>query len=498
MLLRQLKLIVLNKSLIKLYQLFILDFMNKTKLIAIAIASNISASVLAGGLLTNTNQSAHFLRNPSRDASTEIDAVYTNPAGLIKLSDGFHFSFTNQSAFQTRTITSTADVFKLNGGSATREFEGKASAPIIPSFQGAYKKGRWVLSGSFAVSGGGGKATFDNGLPSFEAMLGSTTALLPMANPNYTATAYKMDQHMKGSNFIFGGQLGGTYEINKMFSAYVGFRLNIVKNKYEGYIKGFQVEPVGINTNAIYSAITKGLNDQIQGLIASGQAIPDQLATAYKGAAFATMASSENGINLESTQNGWGVAPILGFNFNYDKLNIGVKYEFKTALDVENDTKVDDTGMFGDGVNTAHDIPALLTVGASYQITPKLLASVGYHHFFDSNAKMQDNKQKYAGSTNEYLAGLEYRIDRMFLISAGGQITRYGVEDSYQKDLSFSCNSYSLGLGGAVNVSPTVRINIGYFWTNYSDYSKTPGGGTNKDVFSRTNKVFGAGVDFSF
>ena len=158
--------------------------MNKTKLIAIAIASNISASVLAGGLLTNTNQSAHFLRNPSRDASTEIDAVYTNPAGLIKLSDGFHFSFTNQSAFQTRTITSTADVFKLNGGSATREFEGKASPPIIPSFQGAYKKGRWVLSGSFAVSGGGGKATFDNGLPSFEAMLGSTTALLPMANPN--------------------------------------------------------------------------------------------------------------------------------------------------------------------------------------------------------------------------------------------------------------------------------------------------------------------------
>ncbi len=39
-------------------------------------------------------------------------------------------------------------------------------------------------------------------------------------------------------------------------------------------------------------------------------------------------------------------------------------------------------------VNTPHDIPALFTVGASYQITPKLLASVGYHHFFDSDAKM--------------------------------------------------------------------------------------------------------------
>ncbi len=473
--------------------------MNKFNLIAIAIASNISVSVLAGGLLTNTNQSAHFLRNPARDASTEIDAVYTNPAGLVKLSDGFHFSFTNQSAFQTRTITSTYELFKLNGGSDTKEFKGKASAPIIPSFQGAYKKGKWVLSGSFAVSGGGGKATFDNGLPSFEATLGATTALLPFANANYAATAYKVDQHMKGSNFIFGGQLGGTYEINKMFSAYAGFRLNIVRNKYEGYLRNFQTEPLGANTNAVYAGLAQNFNDQIQELAAAGQEIPQSLITYYTAAAFATMASTEKGINLDSSQSGWGVAPIIGFNFNYeDRLNVGVKYEFKTALDVENDTKVDDTGMFGDGVNTAHDIPALLTVGVSYKITPKLQASVGYHHFFDSNAKMQDNKQKYAGSTNEYLGGLEYKINNMFLVSAGGQITRYGVEDAYQKDLSFACNSYSLGLGGAVNVSANVRINVGYFWTNYSDYTKQPGGGTSKDVFSRTNKVFGAGVDFSF
>ena len=41
-----------------------------------------TSSLFAGGLLTNTNQSVHFLRNPARDASTEIDAVYTNPAGV--------------------------------------------------------------------------------------------------------------------------------------------------------------------------------------------------------------------------------------------------------------------------------------------------------------------------------------------------------------------------------------------------------------------------------
>ena len=38
-----------------------------------------ASSLFAGGLMTNTNQSAHFLRNPARGASMEIDAVYTNP-----------------------------------------------------------------------------------------------------------------------------------------------------------------------------------------------------------------------------------------------------------------------------------------------------------------------------------------------------------------------------------------------------------------------------------
>lgn len=474
--------------------------MNKIKLAAIAVILN-SALAMAGGILTNTNQSVHFLRNPARDASTEIDAVYTNPAGLVFLKDGFHFSFTNQSAFQTRTITSTSPIYMMNGGNDTKKFKGKASAPIIPSIQGVYKKGKWVLSGSFAVSGGGGKATFDNGLPSFEAAMGAGAVLINQnaALLGYKANQYELQQHMKGSNYIFGGQLGGTYKINDMFSAYAGFRLNIVSNSYEGYLRGLKMN------------LTPAASPEFSPVMQSPKPLFDAMANAATDPrqqqllGIMSKASTDEGARLDCSQSGWGVAPILGLNFNYKgKLNIGIKYEFKTALDVENDTKIDDTGMFSDGVNTAHDIPSLLTIGVSYKILPQLTASAGYHRFFDSKAKMQDNKQKDAGSTNEYLLGLEYQINDMFLVSAGGQITDYGVGDIYQKDLSFSCDSYSIGLGGSVKVSPKVKLHIAYFWTTYSDYTKTPGGGiaeglnTTKDVFSRTNKVFGAGVDFSF
>jgi len=111
------------------------------KTLAIAVLALCSTShVFAGGILTNTNQSAHFIRMVARDASVQIDAAYTNPAGLVKLNDGFHFSFSNQSAFQTRTITSTFAPFAGFGGDATKSFKGTASAPIIPSIRLHTKK----------------------------------------------------------------------------------------------------------------------------------------------------------------------------------------------------------------------------------------------------------------------------------------------------------------------------------------------------------------------
>src|SRR5690554_7281845 len=138
----------------------------RKSLTALAIALLFtSTAVFAGGILTNTNLSARFARIMALEASTNADAAYYNPAGTIKLSDGFHFSFSNQSVFQERIITSS---FAPMTGTGSKEFIGKASAPLVPSLQGVYKTGKWAFSGNLAVIGGGGKATFNDGLPSFE------------------------------------------------------------------------------------------------------------------------------------------------------------------------------------------------------------------------------------------------------------------------------------------------------------------------------------------
>lgn len=524
------------------------NYMTK-KFLFVAMALIAGANVFAGGLLTNTNQSVHFLRNPARNASTEIDAVYTNPAGLTFLTNGLHLSVTSQSAFQTRTITSTFAPFAYgNSGNATKEFKGTASAPVIPSFQLAYKNDDWVFSTSFAITGGGGKAVFNQGLASFE----SSVAVLPASlnAKGINTTAYSVDAYMEGRQYIFGWQLNSSYKINENLSAALGLRLNIVNNKYIGHLHNIMINPAHptlnptsgmmkaadfftnaaaaataaassmaaietagygsltlsqlVQANVITAAqltqLSQGLGTDLSNVSATN--VKTQYNTqAATNTAYANLVSDKN---LNSTQSGWGVTPILSLNYHVQNLNLAARYEFRSALNVQNKTTVDDTGLYADGVNTPHDIPALLSLGAELDLCKNWKLSAGYHHFFDSDAQMANNRQQYInGGINEYLLGTEYKLTDRLLLSAGGQITRTGVTDDYQTDMSFSLNSYSIGFGGAFNITSDLRLNLAYFFTNYSNWTKESAsyngtGIAGKDVYSRTNKVFGIGIDYKF
>ncbi|MGL5958370.1 MAG: hypothetical protein ACRCZZ_07260, partial [Phocaeicola sp.] len=145
--------------------------------LASALSLMVSIPTFGGGLLTNTNQHAAFLRMVARGASIGVDGVYSNPAGLAFLpNDGFYLSLTSQSAYQTRVIDASYKVPLMTAEGIESQFveksyKGKASAPIIPSFQAAYKRGDWTYSAGFAITGGGGKASFDEGLPMFTSLV---------------------------------------------------------------------------------------------------------------------------------------------------------------------------------------------------------------------------------------------------------------------------------------------------------------------------------------
>ncbi len=428
----------------------------------------VSIPTFAGGLLTNTNQHVSFLRMLARGASIDIDGVYSNPAGLAFLpGDGLYLSLNGQSAYQTRNISTTFPLFPEEGN--RRYYKGTASAPFIPSFQGAYKKGDWTISGSFAVVGGGGKASFDDGLGMFDSMIMGNIS--QASGGQITPSMYSINSAMDGSQFIYGVQLGLSYKINDWLSVFAGGRMNYFSGGYEGFLTAT------VNSN-----------------------IPNLGGTELAA------------IELDCDQTGWGITPILGADVKLGKWNIGLKYEFLTNLNLENKTRkaevrasgvampddeLNPLASFKDGVNTPSDIPALLTAAVGYEILPTLRASVEYHHFFDKAAGMAGGKEKaLKHGTHEFLLGAEWDVTKQLTLSGGFQRTDYGLADDFQSDISFSCDSYSLGFGAAIKMTKHLTMNVAYFWTNYSDYDKITA--TGSITYSRTNKVFGLGVDYKF
>ena len=436
--------------------------MKKLSLISIILLI-VSTSAFAGGYLTNTNQHIAFLRMLARGASIDIDGVYSNPAGLVFLQDGVYFAFSNQSAYQTRSINTTFPLFP----EGTRYYKGTASAPVIPSLQFAYKMGDWAFSGSFAISGGGGKAKFDSGLPMFDSQIIAGLASIPAPN-KITPDMYTMNSSMVGKQYIFGVQVGASYKISEYLSVFAGGRVNIVSSGYVGHMSTI--------ANQGYEMISAHLPQ----------------------------------IELDCDQSGLGVTPIIGADLKYGKWNLGMKYEFKTNIEIENKANKNthpDGALkdYKDGVKTPNDIPALLTAAIGYEILPTLRATVEYHYFFDKQAGMAGGKEKtLTGGTNEYLVGAEWDVTKIVTVSAGYQKTDYGLSDDFQSDVSFSCDSYAIGFGSAVKLSPKFTLNVAYFWSKYSDYTKKKDTGYNgmplpgTDVYSRTNKVFGIGVNFRF
>ena len=497
----------------------------------------------AGGLLNTTNLHALYLRSLSRNATLSIDGAYYNPAGLVFAKDGWRFSINSQTIFQERNIDASFAPFTFNGGSADKTFKGKATAPIFPTAMLAYKQGDWAFSAVAGIFGGGGKASFANGLPQFEgavAMVPATTqAIKAQVTPlmgglsNLPTTVsgpirkavgaltgvnrYGVNSQLDGLQYNIGLQLGATYKINEHFSAYLGGRLLYAYNSYEGHIGGIQVNNPADGTMApapiYFGAIDKGitaLKSQLGNLPAQVQGAFASKEVKSLLAAPGELSKLTGDKQIEVKQTGWGFAPIVGVNFKYDKLNLAARYEFRTSIDVKNDTKVNDSGLaqFDDNVKNPNDLPAVLAVGASYQFLPSFTASVSYNHFFEKSARMVGDKQKALDhNTNEYMLGLEWKALKWLDVSGGVQFTDKGVTDAYQSDLHFDMGSTSYGLGVGIHLNDAMMLNLGYMITDYKTHTKVDpkfyfNEKTNisvegTEIFKRKSQVFAIGIDYT-
>ncbi len=463
----------------------------------------------AGGLMTNTNYHIAFDRMMARGASIDIDAAYSNPAGLAWGHNGWQLSLNVQKPFQYRNIETTlAQPYATAVGFENHKYEGKATAnPFVPAFFASYRHNKWAVSMMAGIVGSGGKVTYDEGIPTLVVPIRAKLSAGGLT-PNY----YNLDAYMQGKQYIYGIQANLTYRFNDHWSAAVGVRGNI----YSGFSRGHLIAKV---------------NPMV--MLATG--LPEEALN----------------MQLDVDQKGFGICPMLSVNYKLNRLLITGRYEFRSRLNIPNKTNALSIAQVGAGgvvtpvdikamaeamgneatvaaltpalgqemvqkiaaylpdVKNRYDMPGLLSVAVGYEFIPnKFRGTLEYHWFDDKHAKMAGDRQEtLTHGTQEILAGLEWDISKVVTVSAGGQRTDYGLSDDYQSNTSFACDSYSVGVGAGFNVIKGLRVNVGYFCSIYKDYTRAENYGSKTDPmqalpatekFSRTNHVFGIGIDYKF
>lgn len=467
------------------------------------LLATVATSAVAGGPMTNSNQSAAFLRSIARGTTLDTDAVYNNPAGTAFMADGWHFGINDQMAKQTRKTESTFAPFAMgvgNNGMATKEFEGEVFSPLIPSFHLTWKKNRWAVMLGMGVNGGGGEIEYNNGLASFERQF----SVLPVGVSNLgqafglSANQYAMDMYLKGSSQTLAFNLGASFRITDWLSAAAMVRYSTTSNAYEGYMKNIQLNPtcaaLGLN-GAMMSA-----PQFFQAVGAQMGAINPQLAAA--AAQYAALTSDHI---LDVEQTGTSISPVLALYFQKGKWAASAKYEFKmgTELEIESaEVSAKDpviNGIFADGSKVKAETPALLSLAASRQCG-NVKVTAEWHMYFDKDAE-NTFSSCIEGNTMEYLVGAEWQISEKWLVSCGVQRTQLDMNENAYSDMNFSTSSWSTGIGAAYSFSEKIRLNLGIMPTFYEDVTSegVDSNGINfKDIYSRTSLAWGLGLDFKF
>ena len=564
------------------------------KLLSFVAALFISGSMFAGGLITNTNASATWVRLPSRNASTGTDAVYFNPAGLMKMENGFHISISNQSIWQNRKITSfytgpsateVAPISGVNYGlHQPSVYKGDVKAPLYPSVFAVYKLDKFAFSFGFCPVGGGGGATFKAGLPSFEM---GPSDLVPSLAAKAGVTDYKMEVNFKGTSTFLGFQGTISYKVNDWIAIAAGARYVTAKNTYEGYLRNIQLNVAGTWTAA--PTVLTGLASQLTSITT----IPAKLAPAIAGGAgsltlaqlvgagmmtatdkanieaglgaigvpaaniplmnvntiSSTVTSATPALNAQAAsanatatlvsdqsadvvQDGHGITPIFSVNISpSENLNISVKYEMLTKIELTNKTKKDFTvgysplgvplTMFPNGEKIRNDMPATLTVGVDYKVSPKVRASLGFNYYFDKDANYGHSIMGTNGSVAlpndliidrnglSFSGGLEYNITNKILVSGGYIWANKGVDQTYQSDLTYGQSTQTFGFGGAYKITDKILLNLGFGITTYERaernvshyFTNSAGVKENllpKEIYEKDTKMVALGLDFRF
>lgn len=428
-------------------------------------------NVFAQGYLSDaTTANAVLTRDPARQASTDVDAVVTNPAGIMFMENGLHASVSGVFSLQNITARSAdTPAFSLHS----------KDTRILPSIQLAYKKDRWAVSASFNSAGGFGKRKLKDGSILVDAIMDNVlvgeldaintsfkqqNALLELMallsgqqeigiNSEEDKYAFRT-KDMNSSLYNWNMQLGTAFKITKNLSAFVGVKANHVVSDADIKSRLVILRP---STGKRWSLADYSQRQmQVVDNLDVSEDLKEEFRENLKNIA---ELSEKTQVSMDVPSfDGWGFAPILGLDYKLDKFNFGIKYEFASHIDLKH--------------SDAHfNVPSTLSLGVNWQAAQRLQFAAGSNIIFAANHNVFGS----ANSSGAYdlSASCTYDITDKILVSGG---YTYSHEQQTMPEVVSSVlsaeSNHRLSFGAAYSPVKNLQINLGVsVYTNNLDYA---------------------------
>ena len=442
--------------------------MKKTLMLMALVAS---VNAYGGSIDYLAQQDAEYFAHPSMIGKIGTSGAFYNPAGTVFMEDGTYFKVNAQTIFKDYTMnTNVKD--HLSEKIIKSEHNSDYPSPMVPSFQFVKKDGDRSYFAHAGIAAGGGTVKYDNGISAFEVIGNTINEVFGKAKGG---AKYLGGTTVEGSSFYYNINFGIAQKLNEKFSVAGGIRLIYATRKLEG-TGNFE-----LNTGALGGGTIHPIN-----------------------------------VTLDAEREAYGIGGVIGFNYKpTDRLNIGFKYETEVELDFEakngrNGLKTTSNNPVGNNfagqigetlekidvikewiVDGNRNLPAMMALGISYDMTDKLTLLASGNYYFIEQA---NEDHAYDNYTNGYEAsiGFDYKLNEKYTLMAGYQYTNTGANEGTYKDTDYALDAHMYCVGMSYSPNETRKYTLSYGFVDYQDGTSSATGTT----FEKTVHTIGMSAEF--
>jgi len=455
----------------------------------------------------NKNQSIEFVQDLNRNASTDADAAFHNPAGLAFLpADGLYLGGGNQIILEDRSIREASPLLQAYGHS---EYDGKIHVWAFPTVQAVYHKSDWSIFAHGGPMGGGGKGEFDQGLPQFDNMIlgfinQTGAAVVSAVDQGYQQAfgdtslhvtkgsvqqlGYMRDLSFTGDEFTYGGTFGAAYRILPKLSASAAYRFSFARNAYTGTAK--------VSNHTLAYQGSNGLN----GVVSGGK-----IDTALTFQANHVLDSLWRDVDVDVVSTGMAHSVVLGLDFKPDEIwNIGLRFEWNSDLILENKTSalvapdglVPYLSAYANGAKTNITEPMVLAGGVSWKGVQNLTLESSWTYGFYQNVDRGGLETNYHNSIFGGL-GARYKLTPTVETSLGYAYDWAYKDDAARTETDFDMPTHYLSAGLSYQATPRLKIDGGVMVGISQDQHGISAASGASQTMSQSLWNFGLGLEWT-